>query len=308
MSEHTPAVVIEPEASELVISEMRPGSDIVANFDALRNHISRILEDYQGVTIAKDYVGQAKKDRAFLNGLSKALNQRRKEVKDQYMRPVVAFEEQVKLLDAPIRDASNAIDEQVKAFEEQEKAEKRAEIVKHWHEYAGALSDAVDFEAIENPAWLNKSVNLMAAFKEVEDIVNRIADAEQTLTDLNLSHPMEAKAEYFASLDLSKAIARSKQLDEMEERARALEAEKQAILAAREAARLEAEAAEPVAQAEPVAEAVTAPVAPVEDVAVEVTLWAFTFHGTAEQRDSVIAFLKSIGATGNVSRAKGGNL
>jgi hypothetical protein len=223
------------EPNQLVITKMKPGLDIEANFAALEAHIAGILEAYKGLVVTPEYLSEAKKDRAYLNGLSKSLNQRRIEVKNQYMAPVTAFEERVKRLDAPIREASDAIDRQVKAFEEQERTTKRAELVKHYEDYARLIFlDGVPFERIEDAKWLNKTCDLMAAFGEVEAIVERIARDEQTLTELNLSHPTDAKTEYFATLDLAKAIARSKALDAEEERTRRFEAEKAEIM--REAA------------------------------------------------------------------------
>jgi hypothetical protein len=283
----TVAEVIEP-GGELVIESMTPGTDIVANFEALRAHITSIVADYTGVVVDKSGVGQAKKDRAYLNGLSKSLNQRRIDVKKRYMAPVDAFEAKVKELDAPIKEASAAIDEQVKAFEEQERRDKRAELVKHWTEFAGVMAEAVPYERIEEAAWLNASFGLMAAFEAIETIVGRIAREDAMLDGLNLTHHVEAKAEYFATLDVTKAIDRSKQLDEQVARAAKLEADKAEIAAEREAvvtAPVDTPAPVPAVEAEPVKE------------------WTFTVRCTVRERDNIVGFLKVAGIKGNVVRA-----
>lgn len=276
--------------TELVIASMAPGTDIEANFDALKAHIAGILANYQDVSITAADVPVAKKHRAYLNGLSKSLNQRRIDVKNQYMRPVVVFEEKVKELDAPIKATSAAIDEQVKAYEAEAKTAKRKELMDHWEAYAGALADAVPFELVENPAWMNASTNLMAAFAEIETAVDRIATEEATLTELNLSHSVEAKAEYFATLDMSKAIARSKALDMQEERARQVEEAKA------EAAKLREQlASDPPAS----------PMPPIEDSPQEVEpqlSWRLTFTCSEATLGTILGFLQGLGITGKAVR------
>jgi hypothetical protein len=270
-------VVLEPEAHDLVIISEHPGEGIEANFGALKAHLDGILANYVGAVVTEEYVPQAKKDRAYLNGLSASLEQRRKEVKQRYMAPVTAFEAKVAELVAPIREASTAIDTQVKAFEDRERADKRAELVKHYNDFAGALAEAVPFERIEDPKWTNKTCNLMTAFAEIEAGIERRVKDEATLTELNLPHAVEAKAEYFATLDLSRAIARSKEIDAQLEAAAKVEAAK--VEAA--AYRAEPEAVEP-----------SSPPGAVE--------WTFTIRCTRAQLDAILATVKTMGLHGRV--------
>lgn len=285
-AEQTLAEVVEPSGASLVLTQVQPGLDIEGNFAALQMHVEKLVRDYQGVQITEEYVPQAKHDRAYLNGLAKDIDSRRLEVKRQYSAPIVAFEDRIKVIIAPIKEASAAIDAQIKAFEESDRANKRVELVKHWDEYAGVLADAVPFTQIEDPKWSLKSTSLMSAFEAIEALVEKIAADDAALTGLNLSHPNEAKAEYLATLDMSKAIARSKQLDEQEARAAALEAEKQAIAAAREA-----EKPEPVAE---VAQPAPAPAKPATRE------WTFTCECTREELDGVLDYLKAHGIHGKV--------
>jgi hypothetical protein len=238
------------------------------------------------VTVTPATVKVAKKDRAFLNGLSTSLNQRRKEVKERYMAPVVAFEAMVKELDAPIREASTAIDVQVKAFEDEAREAKRAELKKHYEEYAPIMVDAVPFERIFDAKWLLAACDLMRGFDEIEARVNRIAVDEAALDDLGLAHPIEAKAEYFATLDLSRAIARSKELDAQVERARVLEEQKAAF-----AAEVAPPAPEPVAAPAPAPEPAPAPAEEARD-------WTLTLTCTRSQLDAAIAAIAALGIRG----------
>ena len=271
------------DAAEFQITKATPGGAIEANFEAIKARVAEIVAVFDGVVVTPEYLPQAKKDRAYLNGLSKSLNQKRLDMKKRYMEPVVAFESKVAEVDAPIREASAILDAQIKALEEQEKVEKRSYLVAHYEEYAGALVDIVPFERIEDPKWTNKTCDLKAAFGEIEAIVEKIAADDAALDGLKLEYHKDAKVEYFETLDMARAIARNNQLVADAERVARLEAQKAENLAAR--------APEPAAP-EP------KPVAAVETV--EVREWLISFSGTREQRDAVIAALKDLGLHGTV--------
>ena len=80
MSEAVEAEIIEPEeASELTVAYSP--AVIEANFDALEAHVGRLVADYEGATydMGKDEnVKAAKRDRAYLNGIAKEIDERRK--------------------------------------------------------------------------------------------------------------------------------------------------------------------------------------------------------------------------------------
>lgn len=280
-----PSAPPEDTPVTLVISQMRPGAPIVANFDEMAAKVAEFVEVYRDLEVTEEYVPQAKKDRAYLNSFQKALDARRLEVKREYMAPVTAFEAEVAKLTAPIKEASESIDKQVKEYEERARVAKRAECRKHYAEFAGALVTAVPFERIEDPAWSLKSTPLMAAFEAIEERVEKIAREDAAIDDLNLSHTVEAHAEYFATLDMARAIARSKALDEQERIALDMEARK-------------AEAAAERAKPAPPVEAAPKPVPAVEVEAAR--LWTFTVTCTRSELDKGLAALKAAGLEGTV--------
>ena len=89
MSEAVEAEIIEPEeASELTVAYSP--AVIEANFDALEAHVRRLVADYEGATydMGKDEnVKAAKRDRAYLNGIAKEIDERRKAVSREYTSP-----------------------------------------------------------------------------------------------------------------------------------------------------------------------------------------------------------------------------
>ena len=111
------------QSHEFQITKMQPGTEIEANFPEIAAKIAEITDLYAGTIVSLDYLPQARKDRAYLNGLVKSVEQRRIEAKKAYMQPYDAFEAQVKTLLAHGREASANLDAQIKTLEEQERAD-----------------------------------------------------------------------------------------------------------------------------------------------------------------------------------------
>jgi len=288
--EAVPVEVVEP--AEFTIMRFEPGGIIEANFEAVKARIAEMIAIYEGVQVTPEYLPQAKKDRAWLNSLVTSVDQKRKDIKARYMESLVAFEAEVKDTLAPVREASAAIDTQVKALEEAERIAKRGELVKHYADYAGALTDAVPFERIEDPSWALKSTSLMAAFKAIEDRADGIAKDDAALDSLGLEFIIDAKAEYFATLDMSRAIARNAEMIARREKALAAEAAKAEAAAYRAETAAPEPIPEPVA-ASPIIEAIAEPA----EVA---RTWQFTVTCTRTQLDGALAALKALDIPGTV--------
>lgn len=107
------AEVIE-EGRELTVSFV-PAS-IEANFDALERHVDALLAPYEGATYdlaSEGAVRDAKRDRAYLNGVAKDIDEHRKAVKREYMRPYDAFDSRATAIVAKVRAASSSIKAQL---------------------------------------------------------------------------------------------------------------------------------------------------------------------------------------------------
>lgn len=144
---------------------------IEANFDEVKSELSKLLKPYD--SIISD-VPSAKADRAKLNRIAKALDDRRKAVKAEYLEPYTAFESRVKELQGMITDASAKIDAQIKAIEGDEKEEKR----KRLEAFFNASNDTItlEFSDIFNERWLNKTYDEL---KAQDDILEAITQAKE---------------------------------------------------------------------------------------------------------------------------------
>ena len=84
------------------------------NGEEVKAWLREVMQKYEGLIVTPESIRSAKDDKAKLNKLRTALEERRKEVKRDYLAPYLAFEEQYKallaLIDAPIA----SIDTQIK--------------------------------------------------------------------------------------------------------------------------------------------------------------------------------------------------
>ena len=92
------------------------------NFEELKGQLAESLALYTGLVVTEDGIKGAKEDRAKLNKLREALENKRKEVKRECMAPYTDFEAKVKELVGLIDQPIAAIDAQLKEYEEKRRA------------------------------------------------------------------------------------------------------------------------------------------------------------------------------------------
>lgn len=249
MSEAVEAEIIEPEeASELTVTYSP--AVIEANFDALEAHVRRLVADYEGATydMGKDEnVKAAKRDRAYLNGIAKEIDERRKAVSREYTKPLAAFEDRCKAVAGIAKQAADGIKAQLDEAEEERQQRAYAKLREHYEEFAGLLTPVVPYERFHERQWLNKTFGEAKAFKALEEKVSSLAQDWETLKAQFEGEPFydEAERELFATLDLGAAISAAHKAAEERQRIAELKAAMEPEPA--EEAEPEAEAPEQVA-------------------------------------------------------------
>ena len=197
------------ERDEGITISCSPG-ELTANFDALEAKVDAILADYDGwepSADSTDDVNQCKSQRKYLNALAKEIDERRKAVKREYLRPLDAFESRANGIRDKIKAVSARLDDVAKQAEQVEKDSKEAEIREYYECYAELLAPVVPYERIADPKWLNKTTKLNKALEELEAKVDRIAKDWGSLKTLNLEFYDQAEAHFFNGLDLGAAVA-----------------------------------------------------------------------------------------------------
>ena len=218
--------VTQPEKMEFRL--INPTEDgflrvIKWNKEELEAAVRHKIAAYQNVVYTEDNMKQAKADRAELNKLTKAIEERRKMVKKIINEPYEVFEAELKEILALIQEPVGIIDRQVKAFEDQQKEEKKKSIQKSYDEVIGDLAEVLPFERVFDIRYLNQTYKLATAQAEVKAKVEKVRTDLETIDSLESKYKLNAKDVYIKTLDLSKALAENKRLSDLEEK---LEAEK----------------------------------------------------------------------------------
>ena len=188
------------------------------NKEELEAAVRKKMEDYENVVYTEDTLGQAKNDRAELNKLIKAIEDRRKQVKNILNEPYKQFEAEVKEVVDLIQKPVALIDRQVKDFEDKEKSEKQEKLKETFTEAAGDLISVLTFEKVFDQKYLNKTFKLSDAQKEIREKVETVQRDLDTIDSLESKYKLNAKDVYISTLDLPKALAENKRLTDLEEK------------------------------------------------------------------------------------------
>lgn len=193
------------------------------NFDELKSELMPLLERYRGLVITEESIKVGKEDRARLNKLKTAIENRRKEIKKQWNEPYTRFEAKIKeivaLIDQPIAE----IDAQLNAYEEQRKKEKECQIYDIYHEVVSPeIKGILLFDRIFDQKWLNKGVSIESIKDEIEIMSNRVQSDVEALKTVDPEHAAAVRREYYRTLDLGTAM---RCLTELREAAAAIKQE-----------------------------------------------------------------------------------
>ena len=214
------AEVIE-DGRELVVT-CTP-AEIEANFDALEARVRQMVADYEGATYnmsEDENVKGAKRDRTFLNGIVKQIDERRKAVKREYLRPLDAFEARCKEISGIAKGASDAIKAQLDEAEAARRERARAILEAHYAEIADLLAPVVPYERVHEDRWLNKTTGEVKAKRLLEEKVALLAEDWDALKAQrgSMGHYEVAERELFRTLDLGAAMKAARQADEEDAR------------------------------------------------------------------------------------------
>lgn len=224
-------IEVEAEAIEdkgLTVSFTPAAID--ANFDALDARVEELIAGYAEARYDltdSDEIKQAKRDRTYLNGIAKEIDERRKAVKREYMRPLDDFEARANAITAKVKKASANIKEQLDEAEERRKDRAYAILKEYYEDLAGMLAPVVPYERIHDEKWLNKTFGEMKAKAAIDEKVAKVATDWETLQAQRETLPRYevAEREFFSTLDLGAALNAAREAQETDERIAGMRAE-----------------------------------------------------------------------------------
>lgn len=195
------------------------------NFDELKKELKTGLGKYQNLLVTEDSIKSAKGDKATLNKLRTAIEDRRKEVKKACLLPYNAFEIKVKEIVGMIDEPIIAIDSQIKKFDEIKADEKLKEIFEIYETNIGVLKAVIPFEKLNNPRWLNATYLIKDIQKELITQISQINKDLVVIDTLDLAYRAMIKDKYLQCLELSTALAEKSRLEEQQKALGEIEAE-----------------------------------------------------------------------------------
>lgn len=270
---------------------------IRANFETLEARVRAMVADYEGATYdltSEDAIKQAKRDRTYLNGIVREIDERRKAVKREYTKPLSAFEGECKRIIGIAKNASDGIKAQLDAAEDARRKRAYNGLAAYYAQIADLLAPVVPYERIHEDAWLLKSFGEVKAKNALEEKVGKLANDWETLKSMKLSmaHYETAERELFRTLDLGVAISAAARED----------AEDRCI--AEMKAALEQPAPEPEQAPEPSSVPGDAAPAPAEPPQKEPRYgWTFRLlSATVEEANAVRLFCHENGIGGSLKR------
>lgn len=189
--------------------------EIKWNYEDIKAEVLEKLKNYQNLVYTDDQIPEAKADKAKLNKLKEALDNKRKEIKKQCLMPYEKFEKQVKDILAIIDEPVALIDKQIKEYDEQKKATKRIEIEKIFASIE--KPDFLKLESIFNEKWLNATFSLKKVTEEITSAINKTKEDLQTLEGLT-EYSFEAIEMYKTNLNINQALNQARYLVELAKR------------------------------------------------------------------------------------------
>jgi hypothetical protein len=196
------------------------------NFDELKTELTNRLEKYQNLVYSDDEIKLAKTDRATLNKLLTAIDNKRKEIKTLCLQPYEAFEIKVKELITLISKPITQIDAGIKTFEEKVKSAKKVKIMDIYNENIHNLKDLVPFEKLFNEKMLNATSKLTTIETEITERINQINTDIDVINGLKSQFELQIKDAYMKDFNLSFAMAEGTRFEEQKKKIEDLEAKK----------------------------------------------------------------------------------
>ena len=224
---------------ELKMNEYQLPKNISFNFEELKAELTEKVKLYETIVYTDDQIQEAKKDKANLNKLKKALNDERIRREKEYLAPFNAFKAQINEIIGIIDKPVAVIDKQVKAYEDQKKQEKKESIKELW--YSLDAPDGLTFVDTFQEKFLNTSYSMKVIKQYFEDDIKRFTRDLETLAALP-EFGYEAKMVYLSTHDINKALAEGQRMEQVQKQKAEYEAT-QARKREEEAARKAAEEA-----------------------------------------------------------------
>lgn len=234
--------------NEIEVEVKQEIGKIGSNIKLIKENIEKQMHVYKELEVNENNLVERKGDRATLNKITKAIDDQRKVVKKEFMKPYDEFEKECKEVIALINEPIIMIDTQLKQFEEAKKLEKKKRITEIYVDVIGEYEDIIPLNRIYNTKWENVSYSEKSIKDDISLIVEQTAIAVATIKTMNSEFIDKGMNKYIETLNIALAVQEIQFYEK--QKAEILAREEAKKKAEEEAARLKAEEEEREKEAE----------------------------------------------------------
>lgn len=204
------------------VEELKPAL-IRGNFDEMQTALSNMMQAYAGLEVTEENIPERKKDVATLRKMKKAIDDKRKNVKTEYEKPLKAFEGKCKELTGIIDAEIERINHDLSAYEMKRRTEKQAVIRKLYDENIEGFAEFLPLDAIYDEKWENKTCSEKEIISDIQQEKIRVKNDLQTIHIAAGEFSDDCLAWYKkCGCDLPAAMRRLEDLKSAKERAEAV--------------------------------------------------------------------------------------
>lgn len=205
------------------------------NLDDVQANITALLESYTGRVYTPEEIKSAKADRAQVNKWDKQLLEASQTIKQHYLAAIEKPLDQIAAMRGQVKEVSSAIDRQVKAVEEAERADKRNALEAIYRDAGPDICLMIPFDQILDRKWLNKTTSAETASRELRKIVAQHRSCLNIIRESCDPDVETCIATYIETLSLNESLNEHKRRETTRKAAKQADAVMRAEMALRDA-------------------------------------------------------------------------
>lgn len=159
----------------LPVIKQEQGILSLENKAKLKEAIEQLVAPYKQAVVTEETQKEAKKQRAELNKMSKLIDDKRKEYKNEYLKPLNDFEDDMNEIKSIVNSAQLEIKSKLDEIEAKRVEEKTEEIKSYIDEYADG------FEIMWNSQWTNKTYKTEHIIDDIKSQVTELKMEQERL-------------------------------------------------------------------------------------------------------------------------------
>lgn len=202
-----------------LLVEQKNGT-IGENFEELKTALKAELEVYKNMVFTEEAKPEARKAVANLRKLKKSMNDKKLEVKKNFMVPYTDFEAQVKELDKLIDEPINFISGQIEEFERKRVEERKKLISDIYTEIItehDTVAEYLPLQRIYDSKWENSTTTRKTIKEGIMKHVEHVEKDLATIRSMESEFEDKGIAKYKTTLELSDALTTMNQYQKQKE-------------------------------------------------------------------------------------------